>query len=65
MMIGQIAVMKMTKIAEGWLSRNSARERGNHAREAPSAALETQNQAHHKPGVWYQSQSPIKRHNSR
>ena len=31
MMIGQIEVMKITKIAEGWLSRNAASEIGSQA----------------------------------
>src|SRR6476619_7657937 len=31
MMIGQIAVMKMTKIAEGWPLRKAASESGSHA----------------------------------
>ncbi len=31
MMIGQTAVMKITKIAEGWLSRNAASEIGSQA----------------------------------
>ena len=31
MMIGQIAVMKMTKIAEGWPLRKAARESGSYA----------------------------------
>ena len=31
MMTGQIEVMKITKIAEGWLSRNAASEIGSHA----------------------------------
>ena len=31
MMIGQIAVMKMTKIAEGWPSRNAASDSGSQA----------------------------------
>ena len=31
MMIGQIAVMKMTKIAEGWPSRKAASESGSQA----------------------------------
>ena len=31
MMIGQIAVMKITKIADGWLSRNAASESGSQA----------------------------------
>ena len=31
MMIGQIAVMKITKIADGWLSRNAASEIGSQA----------------------------------
>ena len=31
MITGQIAVMKITKIAEGWPSRNAASESGSHA----------------------------------
>ena len=31
MMIGQIEVMKITKIADGWLSRNAASESGSQA----------------------------------
>ena len=31
MMIGQTEVMKITKIADGWLSRNAASESGSHA----------------------------------
>ena len=31
MMIGQIAVMKITKIAEGWPSRNAASDSGSQA----------------------------------
>ena len=31
MMIGHTAVMKITKIAEGWLSRNAASEIGSQA----------------------------------
>ncbi|MNT69349.1 hypothetical protein D3C72_2076620 [compost metagenome] len=31
MMTGQIAVMKITKIAEGWLSRKAASESGSQA----------------------------------
>ena len=31
MMIGQIEVMKITKIAEGWPSRNAASESGSQA----------------------------------
>ena len=31
MMIGQIAVMKITKIADGWPSRNAASESGSQA----------------------------------
>ena len=32
MMIGQIEVMKITKIADGWLSRNAASEIGSQAK---------------------------------
>ena len=50
MMIGQTEVMKITKIAEGWLSRNAASEIGSQASgEIGAQHLEDRIEPAHRP----------------
>ena len=50
MMIGQIEVMKITKMAEGWPSRNAARESGSPGQRRNRAQhLEDRVEAAHGP----------------
>src|SRR5215510_8038019 len=49
MMIGQIAVMKMTKIADGWPSRNAASDSGSQERRHRAQHLEDRIEPAHRP----------------